>query len=169
MISIGELPLLHADSVPEQPKSADVLRVCLIELGQERFAIDLRQVCEVFEPESITPVPGMPDALVGVTNLRGSIIPLADLRRGLGVSVSVMPQYAVIVRHGTSQIGILVEDVPSIRIIHSDDLMAPSAYPMANRHPMISLLFKTEGKPSAILEMSRLLSSIGKTATDHNS
>lgn len=169
MISIGELPLLHSDWAPEQPKSADALRVCLIELGQERFAIDLRQVREVFEPESVTPVPGMPDALVGVTNLRGTIIPLADLRRALSVSMSVMPKYAVVVRHGTHQVGILVEDVPEIRIIHSHDLMTPSAYPTAKRHPMISLFFKTEGKPSAILEMSRLLSSIEKTVTDQSS
>ncbi|MBX3302085.1 MAG: purine-binding chemotaxis protein CheW [Nitrospira sp.] len=162
---MGELPLLHSDSIPEQPKSTDALRVCLIKLGQERFAIDLRQVREVFEPESVTPVPGMPDVLVGVTNLRGTIIPLADVRRALGVSASAMPKYAVVVRHGTHQVGILVEDVPTIRIIHSHDLMAPSAYPTAKRHPMISLLFKTESKPSAILEMSRLLSSIEETAT----
>lgn len=169
MISIGELPLLHSDSVPEQPKSTDVLRVCLIELGQERFAIDLRQVREVFEPESVTPVPGMPDALVGVTNLRGAIIPLADLRRALGVSVSAMPKYAVVVRHGTHQVGILVEGVPKIRIIHSHDLMAPSAYSTAKRHPMISLFFKAESKSSALLEMSRLLSSIEETATVQSS
>jgi purine-binding chemotaxis protein CheW len=169
MISIGELPLLHADSVPGQPKSTDALRACLIELGQEWFAIDLRQVREVFEPELITPVPGMPDALVGVTNLRGTIIPLADVRRALGVSASAFLKYAVVVRQGTHQVGILVEDVPKIRIIHSHDLMAPSAYPTADRHPMISLLFKTEGKPSGILEMSRLLSSIESTATDQSS
>ncbi|OQW37510.1 MAG: hypothetical protein A4E19_12575 [Nitrospira sp. SG-bin1] len=169
MISIGELPQLHSDSVPEQPSAADSLRVCLIELGQERFAIDLRQVREVFEPESVTPVPGMPDSLVGVTNLRGTIIPLADLRGALGVSASVMPKYAVVVRHGTHQVGILVEDVPEIRTIHSDDLITPSAHPTAKRHPMVSLFFKTENKPSAILEMSRLLSSMEETATGQSS
>lgn len=168
MISIGELPLLHSDSVPEQPKSADALRVCLIELGQERFAIDLRQVRAVFEPESITPVPGMPDALVGVTNLRGAIIPLADVRRALGVSMSATLKYAVVVRHGTHQVGILVEDVPEIRIIHSHDLMTPSAYPPAKRDPMISLFLETEGKPIAILEMSRLVSSIEKTVSEQS-
>ncbi len=169
IISIDELPLLQSDAVAEQPTSTAALRVCLIELGQERFAIDLRQVREVFEPESVTPVPGMPDALVGVTNLRGTIIPLADVRRALGVSLSAMLKYAVVVRQGTHQIGILAEDVPKIRIIHSHDLMAPSANPIANRHPMISLLFKTDGHPSAILEMSRLVAFIGETAPDQSS
>ncbi|HWF61590.1 MAG TPA: chemotaxis protein CheW [Nitrospira sp.] len=169
MISIGELPQLHSDLVLEQTKSTESLRVCLVALGEETFAIDLRQVREVFEPESITPVPGMPAALVGVTNLRGTIIPLADVRAALGVvSVSILPKYAVVVRHGTQQVGILVEDVPEIRTIQSDDLVAPSVRTAAERLPLLSGSFKTEKKLSAILEISRLLASIEGMANDQS-
>ncbi len=168
MISISELPQLLSDSVPEQKKSNESLRVCLVAWGEETFAIDLRQVREVFEPESITPVPGMPAALVGVTNLRGTIIPLADLRAALGVSISVMLKYAVVLRHGTQQVGILVEGVPEIRTIQLDDLVAPSTRTAAERRPMISAFFKTGNKLSAILEMSRLLASIEETANDRS-
>ena len=166
MISLGELPQLYSDSVPEETKSTQSLRVCLITLGQETFAIDLRQVREVFAPESITPVPGMPAALVGVTNLRGTIIPLADLRTALGISVSIILKYAVVVRHGTQQVGILVEEVPEIRTIQSDDLVDPSVRTGAERRPMISEFFKTENKVSAMLEISRLLASIEGTSND---
>lgn len=165
MISIGELPQLHSDSTPEQSQSTGLLKVCLVSLGKETFAIDLRQVCEVFEPESITPVPGMPAALVGVTNLRGTILPLADVRAALGVSVSVMPKYAVVVRHGPQQVGILVEDVPEIRTIQLDDQVAPSTRTAAERRPIFSGSFKTENKLSAVLEMSRLLEPIERAAT----
>ena len=166
MIPLGELPQLHSDSVPEQAKSIESLRVCLIALGEETFAIDLRQVREVFELESITTVPGMPAVLVGVTNLRGTIIPLADVRTALGVSVSGMPKYAVVIRHGTQQVGILVETVPEIRTIQLDDLVASSTHTATKRRPMISALFKTENKLSAILELSRLLASIDGAAND---
>jgi purine-binding chemotaxis protein CheW len=170
MISLSELPELHSDLSLEQTKPAHTFRVCVIVLGEETFAIDLRQVLEVFKPDSITPIPGMPDAIVGVTNLRGTIIPLADLRRALGVSVSAIPKYAVVVHHDTHQVGILVEDVPEIRTIHSDDLMAHSAHSTTKMHPMISLFFKTDNRPSGILEMSRLLSSIVEgTATERSS
>lgn len=166
MISIGELPQLHSDSIPEQPKSAESLRVCLIALGEETFAIDLRQVREVFEPESVTPVPGMPAALVGVTNLRGTIIPLADLRTALGIATAATPKYAVVIRYGTQQIGILVEGIPEIRTIQLDDLVAPSTHAAAERRPMVSAFFKTEKRLSAILELSRLLASI-EDMVDH--
>jgi len=168
MIPIGELPQLHSDSVPAQTQSTESLRVCLVTLGKETFAIDLRQVVEVFVPESITPVPGMPAALVGIINLRGIIIPLADVRAVLGVSVSVIPKYAVVVRHGTQRVGILVEDVPEIRTIPSGDLTAPSVRTATPNLSLFSGCVKTDKKPSAILEMSRLLASIERTTTDQN-
>jgi purine-binding chemotaxis protein CheW len=168
MISIGELPQLHSDSVPAQTQSTESLRVCLVALGGETFAIDLRQVVEVFVPESISPVPGMSAALVGVTNLRGTIIPLADVRAVLGVSVSVLPKYAVVVRHGTQRVGILVEDIPGIRTIPSDDLTATSVRTATENLSLFSGCVKTDKKPSAILEMSRLLVSIERTANDQN-
>lgn len=168
MISIGELPQLHSDSVPEQVKSTESLRVCLVALGEGTFAIDLCQILEVFKPESITPVPGMPAALVGVTNLRGTIIPLTDLRAALGVSISAHPKYAVVVRHGTHQVGILVEDIPEIHTLRSDDLATPSVHTAPESSPSFSRTIKTEKKPSTILEMSRLLASIEGTANDQS-
>ena len=57
------------------------MRAAIVSLGGEIFTIDLQNVREVFVVESITPVPRMPSGLVGVTNLRGSVIPLLDLGR----------------------------------------------------------------------------------------
>lgn len=164
MISIDELPQLHSDSVLVQTRSTESLRVCLVALGGQTFAIDIRQVIEVFEPESITPVPGMPAWLVGVTNLRGTIIPLADVRASLALSVSLLPKYAVVGRHGAQQVGILVEEVPEIHTVHIDDLVTSSDRTADTKFPLLSGSFKTEKKLSAILEMSRLLALIEETA-----
>lgn len=169
MIFPAELPPLQSDSVAEQPKPTGSLRVCLVTLGDETFAIDLRQVREVFEPESITPVPGMPAALVGVTNLRGTIIPLADVRTLLGVSASTRPKYAVVVRHGTRHIGLLVEDVPELRTVQLDDLIASLTRTAVETRPAFSGSFRIESKLSAILELSQLLASIEEPATGQRS
>ncbi len=169
MISLDALPQLHSDLVLEQAKSTESLRFCLVSLGEKTFAIELRQVLEVFEPESITPVPGMPAALAGVTNLRGTIILLADVRAVLGVvPASVLPKYAVVVRHGTQQVGILVEDVPEIRTIRSDDLEVPSVTTADEGLSLFSKVFKTEKNLSAVLNMSRLLASIEGAANESN-
>ena len=71
----------------DQAQHEATVRVCLVTLCGELFAIDLGSVREVFELESVTPVPKMPPVFTGVTNVRGMIIPLVDLRPLLGFPV----------------------------------------------------------------------------------
>ncbi|UVT17680.1 MAG: purine-binding chemotaxis protein CheW [Nitrospira sp.] len=138
----------------------------MITLGGRSFAVNLSHVREVFKLESITPVPGMPATLVGVANLRGIIIPLADLRSTLGTSISAVQKYAVIVRHGAQQVGILIDEVPEIRTIDIDDLSAPSVQDAAVDHPFLSGFFKTETNVRGMLEVSRLLASVEEARGD---
>ena len=74
------------------------MRAAIISMGGELFTIDLKSVREVFVVESITPVPGMPSGLVGVTNLRGTVIPLLDLRPMFGLNAEAALRYAVVVQ-----------------------------------------------------------------------
>lgn len=144
----------------ERVTSAVPSRICLITLGGEWFAIDLRHVREVFELESVTPVPGMPASLVGVANLRGTVVPLTDLRPQLGVSATAAPKYAVVVRHGAQQVGILIDEVPEIRTIHPDDLLSASARGVTESRPFLSGLLKIEDRMSGMVEVARLLASV---------
>jgi purine-binding chemotaxis protein CheW len=168
MERLCDLPQLSSDSEPEQTKSAGSWRVCLFTLGGELFAIDLRQVREVFELEAITPVPGMPTSLVGVANLRGTVIPLADLKLSLGASVSTVPRYAIVVRHGAHQVGLLIDDVPEIRTISHDDMLDSSEPSTSGRRPFLSGLLRVENRVSGMLEISTLLASVEESATDMN-
>jgi purine-binding chemotaxis protein CheW len=152
------------NSGPDHVRSAIPSRICLVTLGGEFFAIDLRYVREVFEIEAITPVPGMPASLVGVANLRGTVIPLADLRPSLGLPASDAPKYAVAVRHGTQQVGILIDDVPEIRAIHPDDVLAASTRGVTDSRPFLAGLLKIENRMSGVMEISRLLASVEGTA-----
>lgn len=129
-------------------------------LGGELLAVDLRYVREVFELESVTPVPGMPSSLVGVANLRGTVVPLADLRPQLGVPATVAQKYAVVVRHGAQQVGILIDTVPEIRTIHADDLLAGSAQGVTQSRPFLAGLLKVEDRMSGMVDVSRLLASV---------
>lgn len=135
-------------------------RVCVVTLGGELFAIDLRCVREVFELESVTPVPGMASTLVGVANLRGTVMPLADLRPSLGIQSAATQPFVVVVRHGSQQVGILIDAVPEIRTIHPDDLLNGASRGMSESRPFLSGLVKIEERMSGMVEVQKLLACV---------
>jgi purine-binding chemotaxis protein CheW len=59
-----------------------------LRLGEEVFALDITQVREVLDFTAITRVPRMPEFMRGVINLRGSVVPVVDLRLKFGMSAT---------------------------------------------------------------------------------
>jgi purine-binding chemotaxis protein CheW len=55
------------------------------ELGSELFAVEVRSVREVLDSSTVTRMPRMPDYVRGVINLRGSVVPVVDLRLKFGM------------------------------------------------------------------------------------
>lgn len=70
--------LAQASAPKDQGEQIDLV---LIKLGRELYAIDARYVLEIKLAEQITPVPRVPNWVSGVTNLRGRILSVLDLRR----------------------------------------------------------------------------------------
>jgi purine-binding chemotaxis protein CheW len=151
------------NSGSDSTRPAALSRYCLFTLGEESLAIELGQVREVFQLESITPVPGMPPLLVGVANLRGTVVPLADLRPSLGVPNVSVPRYAVVVRQGARQIGILIEELPEIRTIQPEDVLDASLGEETRSRAFLSGLLKMEGRTSGLVEVSGLLAMVEGT------
>lgn len=55
-------------------------------LGDEIFALDISKVREVLDYTNITKVPRTPDFMRGVINLRGSVVPVVDMRLKFGMT-----------------------------------------------------------------------------------
>ena len=138
--------------------STSTVRAAIVSLGGELFTIDLQNVREVFVVESITPVPGMPSGLVGVTNLRGTVVPLLDLRRMIGLTAETALKYAVVVKHGNWQVGVLVDTVPEIRTLSKDQFLPVPIGTGDGGNPFVSTMVKLEDRLRGVLETSVVLS-----------
>lgn len=143
---------------PAHSTGAATIRVAVISMGGELFTIDLQSVREVFVVESITPVPGMPSGLVGVTNLRGTVIPLLDLRTMFALNGEAALQYAVVVKHGNWQVGVLVDTVPEIRTISKDQFLPAPTGTGEGVFPFVSTVVKLEDRLRGVLETAAVLS-----------
>jgi purine-binding chemotaxis protein CheW len=90
----------------------------------ERFCLETRSVREVRPFGEATPVPGVPDFLVGVTNLRGEILPLIDVRRFLELpsKAPAAPSYVIICGEARAEFGIIADAVHEVLPIALDEL-----------------------------------------------
>src|SRR5437016_5773323 len=87
-----------AARVPAQAPDADaVIEVVHLDLGEERYAIETRCVREILRLKEYTPVPDTPDFLVGVTNLRGQIVAVMDLRQFFGIAALAPTDHARVI------------------------------------------------------------------------
>lgn len=69
-----------------EPKNKTMLHQYLtFKLGEEMFAIDVSQVREILDVTTITKVPRAPEFMRGVINVRGSVVPVVDLRMKFGM------------------------------------------------------------------------------------
>ena len=135
--------------------------MCVLTLGGELFAVDLRHVSEVFEVESVTIVPSMPGLLTGVTNLRGTVITLIDLRGSLGLSVTERElPFAVVIRHGARQVGMLVDHVPEIHTVSREQLLPALQAGPAGARPCVSAVLRLDERLGGVLEVAQVFAQV---------
>ena len=64
----------------------DTKQYLTFQFGEEVFALDVSHVREILEFTTVTKVPRTPDYMRGVINLRGSVVPVLDMRLKFGLS-----------------------------------------------------------------------------------
>jgi len=64
----------------------DLKQYLAFNLGDESFALDVVNVREILEFTTLTKIPGTPDFMRGVINLRGSVVPVMDMRSKFNMS-----------------------------------------------------------------------------------
>jgi purine-binding chemotaxis protein CheW len=86
-----------AQPVETAPEPVDALDVLVVELAGERHAIEVEHVLEVLPAGPLTPVPCTPAFVLGVTNVRGRVLPVLDLVPVLGIATAAAERSHVVV------------------------------------------------------------------------
>lgn len=107
------------------------------EVADEEYAIEIIRVREILVYSPLTSVPRAPEFIAGVMNLRGSVVPVVDLRKKLGLPATVITGTTCVVivdihSHAetnaqTSHVGLLADDVRQVMSLADGDIEpAPS-------------------------------------------
>ncbi len=142
-------------------------------LGGESCGIPVLKVREIIRMTHITPVPRMPEAVKGVINLRGRIIPILDLRVHFGIEASedVKQACIIVVAVDTSAgqrqfIGLVVDAVEEVTNFRADDLEPPPDFGAGRGEDCILAMAKSAGRVKALLNIDRVVATSGWTLPD---
>ncbi|PVX23435.1 MAG: chemotaxis protein CheW [Candidatus Bathyarchaeum sp.] len=92
-------------------------------IGEVNYGVPVEQVREVRDMQAVTPVPGAPSYVEGVTNLRGQIITVMDLRRRLDLPKKEDGgEKIIVVELGKVAVGVVVDAVTEVSTIPGADI-----------------------------------------------
>lgn len=110
-----------------QLKMQDYLQVVSFRLGVEDYAIEITKVKEIILVEGITKVPQMPNYIEGIINLRGTVIPVLDLRKRFAIGNAENTEHTriVITRLEGRIVGMIVDAVSRVMKIPKANIQPP--------------------------------------------
>ncbi len=140
------------------------LVVLILELQGESFAIETRQVREILDPVPITTVPGADHAVDGLINVRGRVVPLADLRLTFGMpqqDASRDSRIVVIevdIEGDPTTVGIRADKVNEVTELAAATLENTPRIGLRWDAEFITCIGKRDGDFVAVLDMGRIFS-----------
>jgi purine-binding chemotaxis protein CheW len=116
----------------EETKTDDVIEILTFSLLKEEFAFKISQLAEIVRPQRITVVPQLPKYVLGVTSLRGKVIPVLDLKLKLSLtdksSESNGKEKILIIKGLKGPIGATIDKVIGVVRVARNEIVPPPSH-----------------------------------------
>jgi len=148
----------------------ETVQYLTFKLAEEIFAFDVAKVREILELTSITKVPQTPDFMRGVINLRGSVVPVIDLRLNFGMQCTEQTVNTCIIVVEVNLageilvLGVLADSVQEVVEMEPDHIEPPPQLGTKLNTEFIKGMGKVENDFVMILDIDKVFSA--NTLTD---
>ncbi|MBF0161431.1 MAG: purine-binding chemotaxis protein CheW [Magnetococcales bacterium] len=140
----------------------DCIQLVTFRLGGEKYGMDVLQVQEIIRYSEPTPVPNMPDFIRGVTNLRGTILPVLDLRTRFRMSpchYGSLESAIILIAHvDTKQVGIIADAVADVLFFPKKQISPPPELFSQVDTEFIQGMGEMRGELLILLNLEKILS-----------
>ena len=102
--------------IEEDENREPVVRWITFQLSDETYGIEVQQVREILRINNILPVPGSPDYVLGITNIRGNVVTVIDARRRMNLSVVDVTELSrmIVLESNDEVVAVVVDNVSNI-------------------------------------------------------
>ena len=128
-------------------------------LSPEYFGINIAVVESIIKMQTITKIPHAPRYVEGVTNLRGKVVPVIDLRKRFGLLSQEMDKSSriIVTNLSGSQIGMIVDEVSEVLTISDQSVEPVPNITTTVDSSFISGIAKMENRLVILLELAKVL------------
>ncbi len=144
---------------PPDVATEETIELISFEIADQEFCIDIRSVREIRGWTPATRIPNSPPYVLGVINLRGSVMPVLDLRYrlGLGETTASSRHVFVVVQDGDRVAGLMVDAVQETFVVDGALLQAPPDVGGGDEARFVDAIIPLEGRMLSRLVVSALL------------
>ena len=149
----------------EKTYSNNEIQLVVFKLGREEYGVSILQVQEIKRMTDITRVPHTPDYLKGVINLRGSVLPVVDLKKRLSLPPSdhTDDTRIIIVKVEDIIVGLTVDAVSEVTAINQEQIEPPQAVVSGVEANYLSGVGKMDNRLLILLNLETIIG-IGQDA-----
>jgi purine-binding chemotaxis protein CheW len=157
-------PLLgFADALPAAAAGpgalAPMMHLLTFALDREEFGIPVTQVREVIRVNRITRVPQAPPHVRGVTNLRGRILAVLEIRTRLGLAEAVVTPASriVVVEVRARSLGLLVDRVSQVTKVPAESVAPPPEEVVTPETDFLTGVARWDSRLIMLLDLDKVL------------
>ena len=132
----------------------------IFKLENEHYGVNIVSVESIIKVQEITKMPHVPDFVEGLTNLRGAVIPVIDLRKrfDLNATEETKDTRIIVVEMGNITAGMVVDAVTEVVHMSADDVEPPSPMVSTVDTDFITGIAKIKKRLIILLDLSKVLS-----------
>ncbi|MBU0878077.1 MAG: chemotaxis protein CheW [Candidatus Omnitrophica bacterium] len=144
----------------ETAEKGKIIQLIIFQLGDEEFGTDIDQVREIVRLGPITPIPDSPDFIKGVTNVRGEIAVVIDLKRRffLRMKKNIEEKHIIITEQENNLFGLMVDEVSEVLRIPETDIKATPELVTRIDRVYINGVLTLENRLIIMLDLRKVLS-----------
>jgi purine-binding chemotaxis protein CheW len=135
-------------------------QIVVFEVDSEEFGVNIAAVESIIKMQAITHMPQAPAFVEGVTNLRGKLLPVIDMRKQFRLPPKEADSSSriIVVRVDQTQVGMIVDGVSEVLTVSEQIVEAAPALATTVDSAFITGIAKLDGRLVILLDLNRVLS-----------